>query len=306
MLDPAPEYTPMNGRKSALTVAESVFSLVQRGPDPLSLHTRELRTEMTATDPAAPIEPMSADMDPWGGADRAVSLWTLREQVLRRALPVVILNRMWVLLVSAAHSSHTPHRESWTVGAVGMALPALCALASDLTGTYRHDPDLDAEVLGGFLTGLALVRPSTRVVFPVLMRHARVAGLASITARRTAEWARPVAHHTLDRLLTRDDQTSRPGERAPEQVLTELVDAGVITSRDAGLIAATRLDGISEREAAAAARLSPNTLVQRRLRAERRIAAYLGCSTPTRPSPRPDGDPGSTPVTAVTACGVTR
>ena len=308
MLDPAPEYIPRNGRKSALAVAESVFSLMQRGPEPLSLHTRELRAAMTATEPAAPIDPISGQVDPWGGQDRPVSLWTLREQVLRRALPVAILNRMWVLLVSAAHA-HASHRESWTVGAVGMALPALCALASDLTDPRRHDPDLDAdldaEVLGGFLTGLSLVGPSTRVMFPVLMRHARVAGLAAITARRATEWASPVAHHTLDRLCTRDEQTSQPGQRAPEQVLTELVDAGVITSRDAGLITATRLDGIPEREAAAAARLSPNTLVQRRLRAERRIAAYLGCPTPTRPSP--DGHRISvTSAATATACGVTR
>jgi hypothetical protein len=306
MPDPAPEYTPINRQKSALTVAESVFSLMQRGPEPLSLHTRDLRAETTADDPTAPIEFRSAQVDPWGGANRPVSLWTLREQVLRRQLPVAMLNRMWVLLVSAAQALHTSHRESWTVGAVGMALPALCALASDLAGPRRHDPDLDAEVLGGFLTGLAQLRPSTRVVFPVLMRHARVAGLAAITARRAAEWASPVAHHTLDRLLTCDDQTPRPDARAPEQVLTELVDAGVITSRDAGLIAATRLGGISEREAAAAARLSPNTLVQRRLRAERRIAAYLGCSTPTRPSPRLGGHQISgSSVTAVTACGAT-
>ena len=316
MLDPAPEYTPRNGRTSALAVAESVFSLLQRGPEPLSLHTCDLRAEITATEHAAPSSPLSEKADPWGGADLSVSLWALREQVLRRALPVAILNRMWVLLARATQASSTPERESWTVGAVGMALPALCALASDLSGPRRHDPDqaedLDAEVLGGFLTGLSQVRPSTRVVFPALMRHARVAGLAAITARRAAERARPVTHHTLDRLLTCDDPSSRPGERAPEQVLTELVDAGVITSRDAGLIAATRLEGIPERDAAAAARLSPNTLVQRRLRAERRIAAYFGCPTPTRPPRRSDGVPVSvipvavTAVAAATAGGATR
>ena len=56
-----------------------------------------------------------------------------------------------------------------------------------------------------------------------------------------------------------------------------MVAAELITSEEAEVIIATRLEGISDREVAAAAR-PPYTLCKRRLRAEHKVAAYLGCT----------------------------
>jgi DNA-directed RNA polymerase specialized sigma24 family protein len=210
-----------------------------------------------------------------------VSLWALRELAVRRELPVTVVNRMWMLLVTGAHTGG----EASTVGAVGMALPALFSLASDLSGARRQEcADLDSEILGGFLTGLARARPGARGLFPFLLRHARDAALAFLTAQRLAAHARPLSHASLDRLLNAEPNVH------PDQVLAELVDAEVITSEEAEVIIATRLEGISDREVAAAVALPYDTLRKRRLRAERKIAAYLSCTRTRTRTPHPDRD----------------
>jgi DNA-directed RNA polymerase specialized sigma24 family protein len=208
-------------------------------------------------------------------------LWSLRELVVRRELPVAVVNRMWMLLVSGAAS----RGESATVGAVGMALPALCALARELSGSRRGDcVDLDAEILSGFLSSLAAARPCSGGLFPSLLRHARAAGLAWVTAQRVAARDVPLEPALLGHLTAPED----PRDVDPGQVLTELVDLRVITERDAELISATRLEGIPAREVAAAAKLPYDTLRKRRLRAECRVAAYLGGRPAHEPSdPRP-------------------
>jgi len=257
---PYPTLVPTSSDwpSSALGVAEKVFSLLQRGPAPLSLSPHDLRPD-PAGDQASVAGGVLAGQEP-------VSLWSLRELVVRRELPVVVVNQMWTVLVTRAQTDG----ETWTVGAVGMALPALFSLAGDLSGSPRREcADLDAEILGGFLSGLALARPGTRALFPVLLRHARNAGLAWVTAQRLAARARPLTHASLDRLLTPETSTH------PDQVLAELVAAEVLTSQDARLLIATRLEGIPDRQVAAAAGLTYDTLRKRRLRAERKVTAHL-------------------------------
>ena len=262
MLYPALVISLNDWPNSALGVAEKVFSLLQRGPAPLSLTPRDLRRDIPAGDHPIAVGGVLAGEEP-------VSLWSLRELAVRRELPVAVVNRMWTLLVAGAQTGG----ETWTVGAVGMALPALFSLASDLSGTRRQEcADLDGEILGGFLSGLALARPGTRGLFPFLLRHARDAGLAFVTAQRLAAHARPLAHDSLDRLLTAGPSVHL------DQVLAELIDARVISGEEAELITTTRLEGISDRQAAAAAGLPYDTLRKRRLRAERKVAAYL-CHT---------------------------
>jgi DNA-directed RNA polymerase specialized sigma24 family protein len=258
---PYPTLVPASSDwpSSALGVAEKVFSLLQRGPAPLSLSPHDLGADIPASDQASVAGGVLAGQEP-------VSLWSLRELVVRRELPVVVVNRMWTLLVTRAQTGG----ETWTVGAVGMALPALFSLAGDLSGSPRREcADLDAEILGGFLSGLALARPGTRALFPVLLRHARHAGLAWVTAQRLAARTRPLTHASLDRLLTPCTSTH------PDQVLAELVAADVLTPQDARLLIATRLEGIPDRQVAAAAGLPYDTLRKRRLRAERKVAAHL-------------------------------
>lgn len=266
MLGSALAPTPSDGSNSALGVADKVFSLLQQGPAPLALAPRDLRRDIASSDLAVAA----------GGVlvgDQPVPLWSLRELAVRRELPMPVVNRMWMLLVTGAQTG----AEAWTVGAVGMALPALFSLASNLSGARRQEcPDLDAEILGGFLSGLARARPGARGLFPFLLRHARNAGLAFLTAQRLAAHARPLAHSSLDRLLT--TAPDAPDQVHPDEVLAELVAAEVITGEEARVIIATRLEGISDREVAAAARLPYDTLRKRRLRAERKVAAYLGCT----------------------------
>jgi DNA-directed RNA polymerase specialized sigma24 family protein len=259
MLYPALVTTLDDWPNSALGVAEKVFSLLQRGPAPLSLTPRDLCRDLPSGDHPIDVGGVLAGEEP-------VSLGSLRELAVRRELPVAVVNRMWTLLVAGAQTGG----EIWTVGAVGMALPALFSLASDLSGTRRQEcADLDGEILGGFLSGLARARPGTRGLFPFLLRHARDAGLAFVTAQRLAAHARPLAHAHLDRLLTIEPHVHL------DQVLAELIDARVISGEEAELITTTRLEGISDRQVAAEAGLPYDTLRKRRLRAERKVAAYL-------------------------------
>ena len=305
---PSPDYTPKNRPSaSVLSVAEKVFALLQRGPAPLSLNPRDLRID-PHTDLGTDIGTGTRSSDHAGaaavwGAEEPVSLWVLRELVLRRQLPVTVVNRMWALLVAGVRGLG----ETWTVAAVGMALPALCALAGDLSGPRRRVcVDLDAEILGGFLTGLALARPNAPGLFPFLLRHARHAGLAWVTAQRAAARADPVEHTTLEQLHT--PRTSVH----PDQVLVELVADGVINGQDAGLIIANRLEGIPDRHLANRERLSYDTVRKRRQRAERRVAAYLhhhsgglDAHHPTRhPTDRPALGGHSAPRTP--PCGAAR
>jgi hypothetical protein len=265
-LDPTPGGAPNNGADSALTVAEKVFFLLQRGPAPLSLEPHDLRAATAPSDPAQSGPNRLA-------CDEPISLWALREMVLRGQLPLPAINQLWSLLVRRVHA----HGEGWTVGAVGMALPALRTLAAELGGSPRRRVwlDLDAEVLSGFLTGLTLVSPTARAIFPTLLRHARAAGLAAIAAHRTAGQTTLVAPTSLESFTHQPDPST-------DQIIASAVNAGVLTSADAGLILATRIDGVPAPQVAAAARLSYEAMLKRRRRAERRLAAYLGARSHSR------------------------
>ena len=257
---PDPDTAPDSRSGSALAVAERVFLLLQRGPTPLSLDPREL----CAADPS--FDPVESGVDALA-RDEPVSLWSLREMIVGGQLPLPVINQTWSVLVHGVRA----HGESWTVATVGMALPALFGMAKDLGGSpwRRVSLDLDAEILSGFLAGLALVNPTARAIFPFLLRHARVAGLAAIAAHRAAGETTLVAPTDLQGL------THQP-EPSTEQILASAVNAGVLTSADAGLILATRVEGLPAVQVATASRLSYEAMHKRRRRAERRLATYLG------------------------------
>jgi hypothetical protein len=201
----------------------------------------------------------------WGPGK--VPLLALRGRVLLGGLPLAVTNRMWSLLVTRVDALG----EAWTVAAVGMALPALRGLARDLGGRSAEGRvDLDAEILGGFLTALAREQPNSPTIFPRLLRQARRGGLAWIGQQRGAttqvrgERAEPEECAAPPRL-----------SHHPDHVLADLVTAGVITADDAALIGATRLESISIHDLAAARGLTDAALRQRRLRAERKVLTYL-------------------------------
>ncbi|ROO63025.1 hypothetical protein EDC02_5035 [Micromonospora sp. Llam0] len=80
-----------------------------------------------------------------------VPLPALREWLLAHPSAYAARDAVWRELIRRARLG----RPEWVIAAVGMAMPALVAMAGSLAAGYRGDPaDIDAEVLTGFLEGL--------------------------------------------------------------------------------------------------------------------------------------------------------
>src|SRR5882757_2279412 len=139
--------------RSPLSVADQTFRRLTSGPEPLSLDAAELGL---------------------GPAGTVIGLGELRDLLRSPALTVEGKNRVWAVLIERAQR----HGQVWTLAAVGVALPRLVRLATQLAGnTTGIRADLDAEILTGFLIALeAAHTPATRR-FPQLLRAARNAGL---------------------------------------------------------------------------------------------------------------------------------
>jgi len=239
------------GARSPLSIADEVFTTLGRGPEPLSLHPRDLLGE---------------DAPSYGPEWRSgpIPLAVLRDRMRRADTPLRVKTRAWSLLVTKAQQEGGV----WTVAAVGVALPRLVRLATELAGG-DHDgrAELDAEVLAGFLEALARANPASVQLFPHLLRQARRGGLAWLRHQRAADT--PLAdtgHHSTT--------PTRPWGH-PDLVLAAAVAAGVITTAEAALIGATRLEDHTVSSLAAGARLGEATVLKRRQRAERRLTGYL-------------------------------
>lgn len=242
--------------RSPLSIADQAFTLHQQGPAPLGLVPTEL---------AGPYDLTSIDVAGWRAArDGVIPLSRLREYLCRPATPALFKQRVWSVLVTRAQH----HGGAWTLGAVGVALPKLVRLSGELAGEARRArPELDAEVLAGFLHGLARANPASAQVFPFLLREAYRAGVAWLRQQRAA-----------DAVISDDGPGSAPPPPPwghPDLVLARAVRAGVITTEEAALIGTTRLEGISTETIAAHLGTSAGAVFKRRRRAELRLLAYL-------------------------------
>jgi DNA-directed RNA polymerase specialized sigma24 family protein len=242
--------------RSPLSIADQAFTLHQQGPAPLGLAPTEL---------AGPYDLTSIDVAAWRApCDGVIPLARLREYLCRRGTPALFKQRVWSVLITRAQH----HGGAWTLGAVGVALPKLVRLSGALAGQQRRArPELDTEVLAGFLHGLARAHPASAQVFPFLLREAYRAGVAWLRQQRAA-----------DALISDDGPGSAPPPPPwghPDLVLARAVRAGVITAEEAALIGTTRLEDISTETIAAHLGTSAGAVLKRRRRAELRLLAYL-------------------------------
>ncbi|WP_231950388.1 hypothetical protein [Allokutzneria albata] len=195
---------------------------------------------------------------------RRVPLDELRERLLDRALPLAAVDLVWMHLVTRSRDCGG----AWTVACVGVALPALFALAAELCRAYADDHrDIHAAVLTGFLSELATIDLSR----PAVLWRLRCAALRAghLAVREALE--RP--------LPSEEDFRSREPARPwghPDLVLARAVAEGVLTGEQAELIGATRLEPeYTLRQAAAARGVSYKAVHQVRRRAERKLVAWL-------------------------------
>ncbi|WP_027930124.1 hypothetical protein [Amycolatopsis thermoflava] len=194
---------------------------------------------------------------------RRVPLNELRDRLLRRRCPQTLRDAVWAHLVLLARTEGG----TWTVGAVGVALPALTSIAATLSARFAGDPsDIHAAVLAGFVAELETIDLRRPRIMLRLRWAAYRAGHACV--REALDAPVPSGHGFRSTLLP-------PPWGHPDFVLARAVAEGAITAAEAELIGATRLEGVPLADAAAERDVSYQAAKKARQRAERRLVAYL-------------------------------
>jgi hypothetical protein len=230
-----------------LDAARSAFEWLITGPYPVSVDGRLF--------PGLPA--------------RRVPLDELRDLLLERGCTQALRHAVWAHLVLLSRTGGG----TWTVGCVGVALPALTRIATRLSARFVGDPsDIHAAVLTGFLTELAHIDLRK----PRIMLRLR--------------WAAYRAGHVAVREALDAPVPSGSGFRSatpqmpwghPDFVLARAIAEGAITADEAELIGSTRLEGRPLATAAEDRGLNYEAVKKIRLRAEYRLLAYLRDEAPT-------------------------
>jgi hypothetical protein len=222
-------------------VARTAFELLTTDPSPLALDTRGC--------PGLP--------------DRPVPLDELRSRLLAASCPTETRDVVWRRLVTRSRTDGA----AWTVACVGLALPALLRMAADMSERFAGDPsDVHAEILTAFLAALGsldLDRPGvmTRLRWAAYrgghaaLREVLAAPMPSGDGYGSTEPPAPAGH--------------------PDLVLARAVAEEVITTVEADLIGATRLEHRRMRDWASEHDLGYEAAKKIRQRGERRLVTWL-------------------------------
>ncbi|WP_418154115.1 hypothetical protein [Actinoalloteichus caeruleus] len=229
-----------------LDAARSAFEWLVTGPRPVSVDGR-----LFAGFPA-----------------RRVPLDEVRDRLLRRRCPQTLRDAVWAHLVLLTRTGG----EAWTIGAVGVAMPALTSIAARLSTRFAGDPsDIHAAVLAGFVAELGEIDLRRPRIMLRLRWAAYRAGHAAV--REALDTPVPSGHGFRSRMPP-------PPWGHPDLVLARAVAEGAITSAEAELVGATRLEGVSLADAAAQRNVSYQAVKKARHRAEQRLVAYLRDEAP--------------------------
>lgn len=206
-----------------------------------------------------------------GLPDRPVPLNEVRDRLLRPRCSQVTRDAVWAHLVLRSRTQGA----TWTVGCVGVALPALIRTAARLSARFAGDvSDVHAAVLTGFVAELSHVdlgKPR------IMLRLRWAAYRAGHTAVREALDA-PVPSGTGFR-----SSEPAPPSGHPDFVLARAVAHGVLSAGEAELIGSTRLEGLPLATAAEERGGSYQATKKTRRRAEHRLATYLRDDAATEP-----------------------
>ncbi|MFN2494913.1 MAG: hypothetical protein ABR608_03250 [Pseudonocardiaceae bacterium] len=228
---------------------------------------------------------------------REIPVDELRDLLLQRSCPRRVWDQVWRHVISRARQEGA----TWTIVAVGLALPMLTPMASRLTNRYADDPtDIHAEVLRGFLTALQAVDLAQGRITIRLRWAAYRAGHRALTA-------------ALDRPTPKAagfwSTTPPPPAGHPDLVLARAVAAGVLTQTDAEVISATRIGDTSLTDWANEHTIEFWAAYKARKRAEHRLAAWLAEAADDSAEGDPTGHAATTetsPGTAIDTRGLSR
>lgn len=209
-------------------------------------------------------KPLSVDGSGFAGLPaRQVALDELRGRLLHRGCPQPLRDAVWAHLVARSQADGG----AWTIGCVGVALPALTGIAARLTARFAGDPrDVHAAVLAGFLAELAVIDLARPRIMLRLRWGAYRAGHACLRESLDAPTPSARAFHCA--------APPTPSGH-PDLVLARAVSAGAITVAEAELIGSTRLDEVPLTEAAARRGSGYEATKKARQRAEHRLVGYV-------------------------------
>jgi hypothetical protein len=204
------------------------------------------------------LEPLSVDGAALGGGlpSRRIALSELASILMHPSCGYTTSDRVWRLLIEQARTAGP----AWVVGAAGVALPGLRQAAYRLR---HYSGDVQAELLTAFVAALRTVKPGGAKVAQRLLS-------ATFTAARAALHAEEPTRTTT---LVPAPVTAAAGH--PDVVLARAVAAGVITTAEAELIGATRLEGVAVADYAERAGRTYWAVVKERSRAEERLVAAV-------------------------------
>ncbi len=227
---------------SPFETLETAFHLLAAGPDPLGVDGREIGGRLPA---------------------RHLDVTELRNRLLHPSCDYATRDRAIRLLAERAQQRGS----AWVVALAGTLLPGLRRRLAPWVGACPSlAADVEAEALAGLLeaifdTRLDREKLASCLIWTAVGRGKRLLhNELALQARHlpascSAEPPRPWGH--------------------PDFVLAKAVQAGVINADDAELIGETRLNRISVRTYADTHDLPFDATRQRRLRAERRLVAWL-------------------------------
>lgn len=221
-----------------------------------------------------------------GLPDRPVPLDELRDRLLRRTCPSRVRDTVWTHLVLRSRMEGA----TWTVGCVGMALPALIATAAKLSASFAGDTiDIHAAVLEGFVAELRRINLRKPKIALRLRWAAYRAGHACVREALDAPMPTGMGGYS--------SAAPPPPFGHPDLVLLRAVADGVLTPDEANLIGATRLERVPITRLTAQRGTGYEALKKARRRAEQRLRDYL--TNPAEPSP--DGTDTATQALAEAA-----
>jgi hypothetical protein len=153
-----------------------------------------------------------------------------------------------------------------------LMLPGLLRVRRRLVSSALDHEDLDAELLAGVWEAATAIEPSTPNVATRLRHGARRRALAAV--RQAEDWAGRIEPLTRE---VGESTGSEAGVGDVGDVLSEAVRAGVISAAEAELFRASRT---TVRRLRSVLSVSDSGVRSRRLRAKRRLLAWLASSSP--------------------------
>lgn len=229
--------------QSPFDALESSFRLLCQGPSPLAIDGREL---------GSPFPP------------RPIPLTELGAMLLHPSTPYTARDRAVRLLIVRA----SERGGSWTVGLAGVLLPGMRAALSSLAKAWpAGGQDLEADALVALIEAIPVFDASAepvaaRLVWRVASSARRRLAKEMAAMGRQVPGAHPAEPHR--------------GWGHPDFVLGDAVRAGVVSVEEAELIGQTRLGDTSVCDYAQGLGLGDSTMRMRRMRAERRLVAWVG------------------------------